>query len=78
MITTLDNRTPSEVVWEFNRLLGKPVTLYCTGELNGIVGVVSSASVIGRVVSLQIGSEQNPEYARVPLASIVGVEVVQP
>ncbi len=78
MITTLDNRTPSEVVWEFNRLRGKPVTVYCMGELNGTTGIVTGASVIGRVVSVQVGTEADPSYTRIPLTGIVGVEVMQP
>ncbi len=77
VITTLDNRPASEVVYEFNRLIGKPVTVYCFGELNETTGVVSGASVIGAVVSLQIGSEENPEYVRIPLSTIVGVEVAK-
>ncbi len=78
VITTLDGWTRTEIVTEFNRLMNRPVTVYCTGELNGTTGVVSSASVVGRFVSLQVGSEQNPEYVHVPLTALVGVEVAKP
>ncbi len=71
MITTLDNRSNSEIVFELNRLRGKRVTLYCWGSLNNIEGVVSSASVVGKIVSVQTGED---EFVRVPLSSVVGVK----
>ncbi len=72
VITTLDDRPHSEVVHEFNKLTGKRVTVYCWGSLNDVTGVVTGASVIGEVVSLQ----QGETFVRVPLADIVGVEAL--
>ena len=65
----------SELVWNFNQLTGKRVRLHpLVGEPTE--GVVSSASVIGRVVSLSDGDPDDPQYTRVPLDGLASVEVL--
>ncbi len=72
VITTLDNRPNSEIVFELNKLLNKRVTLYCWGSLNDVTGVLTAASVISAEVSIRIGDS----YQRVRLADVVGVEAL--
>ncbi len=74
MITTLDGRPNSEVVHELNRVRGKEVVLYTRGRLENVRGTLTNASVISQEASIQWGAEEDPQYIRVPLADITGVQ----
>ncbi len=74
MITTLDGRPNSEVVHELNKVRGKEVVLYTRGRLENVRGTLTNASVIGQEASIQWGDEEDPQYIRVPLADITGVQ----